>query len=300
MCIALSVLQATPTALVSCEMPPGNGGYVSPLPMLPPPSSSCALRSKRRTPVVSFVAGEPGHFFAEALLTEEMAELSSRGIAPFFPSRRVDAHRTLISLSPSPYMSSTTDNLPACLRWPSDPESREDMVRDLPQQLFPQLQRCLEPLNAPPPGVLWAAWHLRPRALMSLAIMEVTDETMTSWIHAYEIAWQMRDDWTDPSSPRTTDAENLVRRPYIHACANLLLGHIGQASRATVPISTVNGLRNGRIQFLCLDKCAGAMALHPHPQFAWQGGQFSATFLAGLAARVALGRRRCASPSQIF
>src|ERR1039458_9294992 len=194
-------------------------------------------------------------------------------------------------------MQSPADSLPECLRWPSDPDSREDMVLDLPQQLFPQLQRCLVSAEPPSPEVLWEAWNDRPSALMSLAMLEVSDDIMTLWLHAYELAWNLRLPAGNATKPQTTGAENGVQQPYIQGCAALLLGKV---ARATVPIGTVDGHHQGRVQFLCLDKCEGAAALHPHPQFAWQGRQFNSAFLDGLAAAWQQANGHDAQPCQIF
>src|SRR5438309_1490826 len=121
-------------------------------------------------------------------------------------------------------MQPPADNLPECLRWPSDPEGREDMVRDLPQQLFPQLQRCLLSAEPPPPEVLWEAWNVRPSHLMSLEMLEVSDDTMTLWLNAYELAWNLGQPRRRGTTPQTTDTEQSVHRSYIQACAHLLMG----------------------------------------------------------------------------
>jgi hypothetical protein len=72
-------------------------------------------------------------------------------------------------------------NLPECLRWTTDPDGRQDMVRALPQQLFAQLQRCLRSPEPPAPSAVWDAWNARPHALMSLPMMELSDDTMPTW-----------------------------------------------------------------------------------------------------------------------
>jgi hypothetical protein len=132
---------------------------------------------------------------------------------------------------------------------------------------------------------------------MSLAMLEVSDDIMTLWLHAYELAWNLRLPAGNATKPQTTGAENGVQQPYIQGCAALLLGKV---ARATVPIGTVDGHHQGRVQFLCLDKCEGAAALHPHPQFAWQGRQFNSAFLDGLAAAWQQANGHDAQPCQIF
>ena len=168
------------------------------------------------------------------------------------------------------------------------------MVQDLPQWLFPQLRQCLVSAEPPPPETLWEAWNVRPSALMSLPILEVSDDTMTLWVHAYELAWNLRVRGGKAAKPQT--AEESVYWPYIQACAHLLLG---KTSRATVPIVKVDGNQQGRVQFLHLDKCEGAAALHQHPQFAW-GRRFDRAFLDGLAAAWEQANGHDVQPCQIF
>lgn len=163
--------------------------------------------------------------------------------------------------------------LPPCLHWSADPQQRINQARALPALLFSQLYAALQSAEPPTPALILAAWNDRLK-LSAPENDRVTDETLSSWINAYELAWHVR----QPTGAFAV--ENTSNGPYVHLCAKLLGA---RANRFSVPIVTVDGNSDGRIQTLwidILDDQQGLILLHP--QFELTRKDFHADFLASI------------------
>ena len=181
------------------------------------------------------------------------------------------------------------DALPPCLRWSADPKEKINQARALPAKLFSELSEVLRLPNPPTPPLVLAAWNERLK-LPGRGNDCVTDEILSSWINAYEIAWQLGQAAGDTGDP--------TREPYVSLCAKLL------ASRAkpnSVPIATVDGDSRGRIQTLWIDIVDDAQGLILlHPQFEWTREGFDADFLGSIETAWRLAGDGIASRFSVF
>ena len=159
------------------------------------------------------------------------------------------------------------DVLPPCLRWSADLQEKTTQARDLPGTLFSQLSDALVASNPPAPQLILAAWEERLK-LPAEENDSVADETLSSWINAYEFAWRRRQG--------TGPAADSDQEPYVRVCAKLLAGGV---KRISVPIATVDGHSQGRIQTLWIDFVEDQVGLILlHPQFAWTRADFHTGF----------------------
>jgi len=116
-----------------------------------------------------------------------------------------------------------------------------------------------------------AAWNERLK-LPAQENDSVTDETLSSWISAYEIAWHLKQ-----VTGTTADTAN---EPYVHLYAKLLAA---QTKRSSVPIATVDGHSQGRVQTLWIDIVEDQQGLILfHPQFEWTRKDFAPDFLGSI------------------
>lgn len=97
---------------------------------------------------------------------------------------------------------------------------------------------------------------------------------MTAWINAYVVAWHLRQD------AGNSTAGNTSHDPYVHLCAKLLAAEIQHFS---IPIVTVDGHSQGRIQTLWIDIIDGhEKLLLLHPQFESTRNNFGSDFLTSI------------------
>lgn len=204
--------------------------------------------------------------------------------------------------------------LPSSLCWPADKAERRSLALQLPLRLFGELRKALARIPPPDssaysaeahdrflaalqehgdalpsPADVAAAWDERPKILL-MQSKDVSDETMSMWIEAYNLAWG----WEEmPDEPYASHPN-----PYVMGCADLLTDC---CRRISAPIATIDGHQTGRVQMLHLDVTSLLFeGLYIHPEFEFARQYLEPDFLSSIETAWRLAADGATDQSLVF